>query len=77
METVIPGLHASAPAQLPFDTSLAIRVFLLQRPSGNLLVYRSEALERESDTVRELGGVARQDLNHRHEVGTGTAATVS
>jgi len=67
MDAVIPGLYASAPALLPFDTSLAIRAFLLQRARGNLLVYRADTLEREVEAVHELGGVARQYLNHRHE----------
>jgi len=67
MDAVIPGLYASAPVPLPFDTSLAIRAFLLQRSQGNLLVYRADTLEREIEAVSELGGVARQYLNHRHE----------
>jgi len=67
MEAVIPGLYASEPAALPFDTTLAIRAFLLQRSDGNLLVYRADTLERDADAVADLGGVARQYLNHRHE----------
>jgi hypothetical protein len=39
METVIPGLYASAPEPLPFAPSLDIRAFLLRREQGNLLVY--------------------------------------
>jgi hypothetical protein len=39
MQTVIPGLYASAPEQLPFAPSLEIRAFLLRRERGNLLVY--------------------------------------
>ena len=67
MDAVIPALFASAPALLPFDTSLSIRAFLLQRPHGNLLVYRADTLEQDSEAVDELGGVACQYLNHRHE----------
>ncbi len=67
MDAVIRGLYASEPAVLPFDTSLAIRAFLLQRSDGNLLVYRADTLERDADLVADLGGVARQYLNHRHE----------
>jgi hypothetical protein len=37
--TPIPGLHASAPHPLPFDTSIVVRAFLLERGDGNLLVY--------------------------------------
>ena len=39
MQTVIPGLHASAPERLSFAASLEIRAFLLTREQGNLLVY--------------------------------------
>jgi hypothetical protein len=66
-EPVIPGLYASAPYALPFDRSLEIRSFLVQRDAGNLLVYRSDAIEQDAEAVRELGGVTRQYLNHRHE----------
>ena len=39
MQTVLPGLHASAPQALSFAKSLHVRAFLLQREQGNLLVY--------------------------------------
>jgi hypothetical protein len=39
MQTVIPGLHASAPQALSFAPSLHVRAFLLEREQGNLLVY--------------------------------------
>jgi glyoxylase-like metal-dependent hydrolase (beta-lactamase superfamily II) len=67
METVIPGLHASTPEPLGFGPSLEIRAFLLQRERGNLLVYRSAALEREAGAISDLGGISRQYLNHWHE----------
>src|SRR5215207_4931304 len=67
METVIPRLHASGPEPLGFGPDLEIRAFLLERPQGNLLVYRSERLEHEADEVRALGGISRQYLNHWHE----------
>jgi hypothetical protein len=67
MDAVLPGLYASAPGALPFDRSLAIRSFLVQRDRGNLLVYRGNALVHHVDEVRALGGVSRQYLNHRHE----------
>jgi glyoxylase-like metal-dependent hydrolase (beta-lactamase superfamily II) len=67
METVIPGLYASAPEALPFAPSLEARAFLLQRPEGNLLVYSAPTIETEASTIAELGGVSRQYLNHWHE----------
>lgn len=67
METVIPGLYASAPEPLGFGPSLEIRAFLLRRERGNLLVYRSAMLERDEQEAEDLGGISRQYLNHWHE----------
>jgi glyoxylase-like metal-dependent hydrolase (beta-lactamase superfamily II) len=67
MQTPIPGLFASAPQPLPFDTALEIRSFLLRREAGNLLVYGTDTLEHDAQQITELGGVSRQYLNHRHE----------
>jgi glyoxylase-like metal-dependent hydrolase (beta-lactamase superfamily II) len=67
LDTVIPGLHASAPERLPFGRALDIRAYLLEREAGNLLLYRSDTLRREAAAIRERGGIARQYLNHRHE----------
>jgi hypothetical protein len=69
METAIPGLYASAPEALPFAPSLDIRAFLLQRDAGNLLVYSVTGLESDAAEIEDLGGISRQYLNHRHEVG--------
>jgi glyoxylase-like metal-dependent hydrolase (beta-lactamase superfamily II) len=67
METVVSDLYASEPEPLGFGPSLEIRAFLLQREPGNLLVYRSEALEQDVATLEDLGGISRQYLNHHHE----------
>src|SRR5687767_8397645 len=67
MDNVIPGLYASTPEPLGFGPSLEIRAFLLQRQWGNLLVYRSEMLERDVGEINALGGILRQYLNHHHE----------
>jgi hypothetical protein len=67
LDTVVPGLHASAPERLPFGRSLDIRAYLLEREAGNLLIYRSDTLPREEAAIRARGGIARQYLNHRHE----------
>ena len=67
MDTVISGLYASEPEPLGFGPSLEIRAYLLQREQGNLLVYRSAALEQDVETVGDLGGISRQYLNHHHE----------
>lgn len=67
MNNVIPGLYASEPESLGFGPSLQIRAFLLERGSGNLLIYRSAVLEQDVEAVNDLGGITRQYLNHHHE----------
>ena len=67
MNEVISGLYAAEPEPLGFGPSLEIRAFLLQREGGNLLVYRSAALEQDVETVNSLGGISLQYLNHHHE----------
>jgi glyoxylase-like metal-dependent hydrolase (beta-lactamase superfamily II) len=62
METVVPRLLASAPEPLPFAPRVHIRAFLLERSQGNVLVYAAPA-------IRDVGGVSRWYLNHRHEAG--------
>ena len=67
MDTVVSGLYASEPEPLGFGPSLEIRAFLLQRERGNLLIYRSETLKQDVETLEDLGGISRQYLNHHHE----------
>ncbi|HEX6011832.1 MAG TPA: MBL fold metallo-hydrolase [Geminicoccaceae bacterium] len=67
MEAAIPGLYAWNPQPLPFAPSLDIRAFLLQRKGGNLLVYSVTGFDADAPGVREVGGIARQYLNHWHE----------
>jgi glyoxylase-like metal-dependent hydrolase (beta-lactamase superfamily II) len=67
METVAPGLYASAAQPMPFGRSLEGRAYLLQRDRGNLLIYSSPNLERDAQAISDLGGIERQYLNHRHE----------
>jgi len=69
METPIEGLHASTPEPLPFAPSLDIRAFLLRRDLGNLLIYSVSGLESDAPAIEDLGGIARQYMNHRHEAG--------
>ena len=61
MDSVVEGLHSSAPAQMPFGRDLAMRAYLLERATGNLLIYGAPG-------TRELDGVWRHYLNHWHEV---------
>jgi glyoxylase-like metal-dependent hydrolase (beta-lactamase superfamily II) len=67
MQPVVPGVHASPPAPLPFGEAIEIRAFLLQRPAGNLLLHGAPTMSDEARAVEELGGVARHYLGHWHE----------
>ncbi len=40
MDTVVPKLHVSPPEPLGFGPSLEIRAYLLERPDGNVVIYR-------------------------------------
>jgi hypothetical protein len=68
-ESPIAGLHASAPAPLPFAPSLHIRAFALQRSDGNVLVYSAPTVA--GDDFAAIGGIARAYLGHRHEAAFG------
>jgi glyoxylase-like metal-dependent hydrolase (beta-lactamase superfamily II) len=71
MQTVIPDLHASAPATLSFAPSTHIRAFLLRRRQGNLLVYSAGTVADDARAIEELGGISRHYLNHWHEAAFG------
>jgi glyoxylase-like metal-dependent hydrolase (beta-lactamase superfamily II) len=60
MDLQIPGLEPLGPQRLPFDASLEIGAFVLEREGGNLLVYSTAALD-------DPGNISRWYLNHRHE----------
>jgi len=65
--TEIEGLYASTPDRLSFAPSHDNRAFLLRRDRGNLLLYSTTTVEASAPAIRELGGIARHYLNHRHE----------
>jgi glyoxylase-like metal-dependent hydrolase (beta-lactamase superfamily II) len=67
MDAVIPGLYASAPQALSFDTAVHMRAFLCRREQGNLLIYSAGTLESDRHAIEELGGVSRRYLGHWHE----------
>jgi glyoxylase-like metal-dependent hydrolase (beta-lactamase superfamily II) len=71
MQTVMPGLHASAPAGLSFAPTIRIRAFLLHRGAGNLLVYSAGTVADDAPAIEALGGISRHYLNHWHEAAFG------
>ena len=76
MAIITQDLYASSPHSLPFAPALDMRAFVLPRDGGNLLVYSSPAVVDDAGTVRGLGGVATQYLNHWHEARFGAADAV-
>jgi glyoxylase-like metal-dependent hydrolase (beta-lactamase superfamily II) len=72
VETILPGLHATAAEPLPFAPTLHVRAFLLERPQGNIIIYDAPGLAGEASALAELGGVERQYLGHAHEAALGT-----
>jgi glyoxylase-like metal-dependent hydrolase (beta-lactamase superfamily II) len=60
-------LHATAPEPLPFAPSHRIRAYLLQRDSGNVLIYSTTGLASDAAAIADRGGISRHYLNHRHE----------
>ncbi|CAA9474855.1 MAG: hypothetical protein AVDCRST_MAG67-463 [uncultured Solirubrobacteraceae bacterium] len=66
-KTEIDGLYALAPESLPFAPSHDIRAFLLRRDRGNLLLYSTTIASAAAPAVKQLGGISRHYLNHRHE----------
>jgi glyoxylase-like metal-dependent hydrolase (beta-lactamase superfamily II) len=71
MQSVIPGLYASAPAGLSFAPSMHIRAFLLRRTQGNLLVYSAGTVADDAREIEERGGISRHYVNHWHEAAFG------
>src|SRR3954470_19954415 len=71
MESLMPRLSATEAQPLPFDTSLSIRRYLLERDAGNLLVYGGGTPLADVTEIEGRGGGVRRYLNHRHETAFG------
>jgi glyoxylase-like metal-dependent hydrolase (beta-lactamase superfamily II) len=66
LETLLPGLDATAPAGLPFAPSLHIRAFVLRRAAGDVAIYSAPGAG-----PAVLGSPARAYLNHAHDAALG------
>lgn len=77
MQPVIPDLYALPPAALSFAPSTHVRAFLLRRAQGNLLLYSAPTVVDDARAIEEQGGIARQYLNHWHEVSIGGADRIA
>lgn len=71
MEKVLRDLYATEPTTLDFAPRSSVRAFLLQRPTGNVLLYASTRVSADDAAVRALGGIDRIYLSHWHEAGFG------
>jgi glyoxylase-like metal-dependent hydrolase (beta-lactamase superfamily II) len=69
--TSLPKLQASPPADLSFSKVSQVRAFVLERDTGNLLVYAATTM-----TPDLAGDVRAQYLNHWHELAVGGPASV-
>ena len=69
LEKAIDNLWATPAAPLPFMAGVSLRAFLLQRETGNLIVYNAPGLgtPQVKHDIARLGGVQSQLINHGHE----------
>jgi glyoxylase-like metal-dependent hydrolase (beta-lactamase superfamily II) len=52
---------------LPFDRTISIRAFLLEREEGNVIVYNAPGLGTAATEIRDRGGASKLLINHEHE----------
>jgi hypothetical protein len=71
MQMLMPRLWATEAQPLPFDTSLAVRRFMLERDAGHMLLYGGGTPLADVAEIEDRGGVVRRYLNHRHETAFG------
>jgi hypothetical protein len=67
LETVTDGLLATPTSRLPYQNDVLLRSFVLERPSGNVIVYNSPGVTASADSIRNIGGADRLLINHAHE----------
>jgi glyoxylase-like metal-dependent hydrolase (beta-lactamase superfamily II) len=67
LERLIEGLWATPGSPLPFDSSVSVRAFLLEREEGNVIVYNSPGLGIAATEIRDRGGASKLLINHEHE----------
>ena len=72
LEQPIEGLWATPASPLPFDRSISIRAFLLERQDGNVIIYNAPGLSAVAPEIEKRGGASRLLINHGHEGMFGT-----
>ena len=71
LDQPIEGLWATSGSPLPFDKSVSIRAFLLEREEGNVIVYNAPGFESAAGEIRARGGASTLLINHGHEAMVG------
>jgi glyoxylase-like metal-dependent hydrolase (beta-lactamase superfamily II) len=67
MRQIYPDLWQTTPEH-PFGEHMSTHAYLLLRDEGNVLFYNS-AIVADYDNIAALGGIRRQYLSHKDEVG--------
>ena len=67
LEQPIAGLWTTPGSPLPFDPTVSIRAFLLEREEGNVIVYNAPGLGAAAAEIRDRGGASKLLINHEHE----------
>jgi len=67
MKQIFPDLWQTKTERPYFGVTS--HAYLLVRPAGNILFYGTGAMS-ELGSIRELGGITRHYLSHRHEAGS-------
>lgn len=67
MDTLFDNLRSIAPERLSFAPAFLGSAFLIERPTGNLLLYSSSRIADDFAGITARGGIARQYLNHQHQ----------
>ena len=70
MKQLYPDLWQTTPEH-PFGDRTSARAYLLTRPDGNVLFCGTRGTDEDIEQIASLGGIARQYLTHRHEIGPG------
>lgn len=66
------GPLSTPTASLPYQHSVLLRSFVLERPHGNVIIYDSPGVSSSAEAIRDLGGAERLLMNHSHEAMYGT-----
>jgi len=61
------GLLATPASRLPYQDNVLLRSYVLQRPTGNLIVYNSPGVSEAASAIARLGPPSRLLINHEHE----------